>query len=89
MSSTSISIVWGEIPPVDRNGIIIMYEILYVPFETFDGEISVNTVNITNLSYLLENLQEYVSYNFSVRAYTRIGAGPYSVPIDNQTLEAG
>ena len=89
VSPTSISTVWEEIPPIDRNGIIIMYEVLYVPFETFDGAISADIVNTTDLFYLLESLQEYVSYNISVRAYTRIGSGPYSVPIDNQTLEAG
>ena len=89
MSPTSISIVWEEIPPLYRNGIITIYEILYVPFETFDGAISANTVNTTDLFYLLESLQQYVRYNISVRAYTRIGPGPYSVPIDNQTLEAG
>ena len=89
MSPTSISAVWEEIPPIDRNGIITVYEVLYVPFETFDGAISANIVNTTDLSYLLESLQEYVSYNISVRAYTRVGSGPYSLPVDNQTSEAG
>jgi exosortase/archaeosortase len=83
-----MSAVWEEIPPIDRNGIITVYEVLYVPFETFDGAISANIINTTDLSYLLESLQEYVSYNISVRAYTRVGSGPYSVPIHNQTLEA-
>ena len=89
VSPTSISTVWEEIPPIDRNGIITVYEVLCVPLETFDGAISADIVNTTDLTYLLEGLQEYVSYNISVRAYTRIGSGPYSVPIDNQTLEAG
>ena len=66
-----------------------MYEVLYVPFETFDGAISADIVNTTDLSYLLNSLQEYVSYNISVRAYTRVGSGPYSLPVDNQTSEAG
>ena len=89
LSPTSISTVWEEIPPIDRNGIITVYEVLYVPFESFDGAISANIINTTDLSYSLESLQEHVRYNISVRAYTRIGSGPYSVPIDNQTLEAG
>ena len=89
LSPTSISTFWEEIPPIDRNGIITVYEVLYVPFESFDGAISANIINTTDLSYSLESLQEHVRYNISVRAYTRIGSGPYSVPIDNQTLEAG
>ena len=89
LSPTSISTFWEEIPPIDRNGIITVYEVLYVPLESFDGAISANIINTTDLSYSLESLQEHVRYNISVRAYTRIGSGPYSVPIDNQTLEAG
>lgn len=89
LSPTSISTVWEEILPIDRNGIITVYEVLYVPFESFDGALSANIINTTDLSYSLESLQEHVRYNISVRAYTRIGSGPYSVPIDNQTLEAG
>ncbi len=37
----------------------------------------------------LKMLEEYVEYNISVRAYTSVGAGPFSVGIVNQTLEAG
>ena len=89
VSSKSIYVTWEEIPPIDRNGIITLYEVLYVPFklETFDEAISADIVNTTDLSYLLVNLQEYVSYNISVRAYTSVGSGPYSIPITNQTLE--
>ena len=87
LSSMSIYVTWEEVPPIDRNGIITEYEVLYVPLETFDEAISADVVNTTDLSYLLVNLQEYVSYNISVRAYTSVGSGPYSVPITNQTLE--
>ena len=87
LSSTSISIGWKEIPPIHRNGIIITYEVLFEPLETFNGEISSEMVNTTTLSYLLEGLEEYVSYNISIRAYTSVGSGPYSIAIDNQTLE--
>ena len=47
-SATSITVMWEEVPPLDQNGVITMYEVLYVPLETFDGTLSVNvTENIT------------------------------------------
>ena len=87
LSSTSIHVAWEEVPPNDRNGIITLYEVLYVPLETFNETIGAKEVNTTDLSYTLINLQEYVSYNISVQAYTSVGSGPYSVAITNQTLE--
>lgn len=87
LSSTVISVAWDEIPPIDRNGIITLYEVFYVPLETFGGLISPEMVNTTDLSYELVGLQEYVNYNISVRAYTRVGSGLYSAPITNETLE--
>ena len=69
-----------------------MYEVQYDPLETFNGQISTDTVNITDISMLSTNLtglEEYVEYNISVRAYTRIGPGPYSVGVTATTDEAG
>jgi len=70
-----------------------MYEVLYRPLETFDGEIgqlTVNeTLNGTELETTLINLQEFVNYNISVRAYTSVGAGPYSEEVEEMTDEAG
>ena len=82
---------WEVIPPVDRNGIIVSYEVLYVPLETFSGSIGsmMVTTSSMELSAELVGLEEYVNYEISVRAYTRVGAGPYSDPIINQTLEDG
>ncbi len=38
----------------------------------------VNTTNGSEFEVLLSNLEEYVGYNISVRAYTIVGAGPFS-----------
>lgn len=86
LSSTDIYITWEEVPPVDRNGIITTYEILYEPLETFELLTSV-TVNTTNLSIVLAELHPFVNYNISLRAYTSIGSGPYSDNILERTLE--
>lgn len=87
LSSTSISVAWDEITPVDVNGIFTTYEVLFVPLDTFSERIGPEMDNTTNTLYLIDGLEEYVNYNISVRAYTRVGSGPYSVPITNQTFE--
>ncbi len=89
LSSTEIQVNWTEIPEMDQNGIITEYEVMYEPLMTFGGVLTTTTVNTTNMSVTLTGLQEYVDYNISVRAYTNIGPGPYSVEIVRRTLEDG
>ena len=84
-SSTTIRVSWEEVPAIDRNGEITVYEVQYEPLETFGGQISTSTVNTAMLSILLTDLQEYVEYNISVRAYTSAGPGPYSDPVTEMT----
>ena len=65
-----------------------MYEIQFVPLETFEGQISTNIVYTSNGSLLLivlTGLEEYVEYNISVRAYTSAGPGPYSAGVVERT----
>ena len=91
-SSTEIMVSWDEVPPIDQNGTITMYEVDYEPLETFGGQISresVNTSNSSVTSIVLSGLEEYVDYNISVRAYTSEGAGPYSDPVTERTNEDG
>ena len=66
-----------------------MYEVLYQPQETFNGAIGDLTVNVSapETSVVLMNLQEYVNYTISVRAYTSVGEGPYSEGIVELTNE--
>ena len=88
-SSTTIEVMWDIVPPIDQNGIITMYEVMYQPLETFNGNISTQTMNVsgTEMSVFLIELQEYVNYTISVRAYTSVGAGPYSNEVTVMTLE--
>ncbi len=78
LSSTEIQVNWTEVSEIDQNGMIITYEVLYDPLMTFNGMLNTTTVNTTNVYITLSNLQEYVEYNISVRAYTSVGPGPYS-----------
>ena len=89
ITSTSILVRWNDVPPVDQNGIITDYEVLYVQLETFGDVISMRVVNTSDMFYLLDNLEEYVNYTIQVRAFTSVGPGPYSDPIINQTLQDG
>ena len=84
-----ILVSWTDVPDTDQNGVITMYEVMYEPLMTFGGVLNTITVNATNLSLTVSELEEYVEYNISVRAYTNDGAGPYSVGTVVRTLENG
>ena len=90
-SSTTIIVTWDIIPPIDQNGVITMYEVLYEPLETFGGAIQTQTRNVsgTEMSVVLTNLEEFVNYSISVRAYTSVGEGPYSDEIREKTNTDG
>ena len=68
-----------------------MYEVLYVPLETFGGAIQGQMIDIpvTNMSVLLMDLEDYVDYFVSIRAYTSVGEGPYSQGMIIRTQENG
>ena len=88
-TSTSINVSWEEVPPIDQNGIIITYEVCYEPLETFGGTIRKRMVNTSELFVALAELEEFVEYNLSVRAYTNQGSGPFSDDITQTTQEDG
>ena len=79
--------MWEEVVPIDQNGVITMYQVLYQPLETFGGAIGPLTVNVTELTADLTDLEEYVNYTISVRAYTSAGKGPYTDDITELTFE--
>ena len=91
LSPTSIVVTWNEVPPINQNGEIIGYDLIYEPLETFSGAIELTRVNLPASSpgLTLHGLEEYVSYNISVSASTQVGPGPFSVPLTAVTDEAG
>ena len=82
---------WDEVPPIDQNGIIINYQVLYQSLDTFGGAIGLLEVNVsmTDMFVVISDLEEYVSYNISVRAFTSAGEGPYSDGVLAMTNEDG
>ena len=91
LSSNEILTTWGIVRPIDQNGIITMYEVLYQPQETFGGTIEPNTVTVyaPNMSVILTDLEEYVFYDISVRAFTSAGSSEYASAPSQRTLEDG
>lgn len=88
----SIVVTWNEVPPISQNGEIIGYDLIYEPLHTFNGAIGLTLVNnlpASSTGLTLSGLEEYVSYNISVRASTQVGPGPFSVPLTVMTEEAG
>ena len=79
---------WEEVPAIDRNGIIVTYEVV---FESVERNSTPKKQNVTASSRgtTLAGLQEYVRYNISVRASTSVGPGPYSTPLTVITDEDG
>ena len=90
-SSTTIVVMWEEVPPIDQNGVITMYEVMYTPLETFGGTLQSNSTIVLEpaRSVNLTGLEEYVNYSISVRAYTSEGAGPSSDDVTVLTEEEG
>ena len=94
LTSTEIRVNWDPVPAIEENGIIITYEILYEPQVTFNGQIPnkvfKNTTSGSVSEMILNDLQEFVVYNITVRAYTSIGSGPFNPNGNNsRTFEDG
>ena len=88
LSSTEIMVTWEDVPMIDQNGNITIYEVQIEPLD-FPADTFTALLNTTSLSIVVTDLGEYVNYNISVRAYTSVGPGPYSDPVTERTLEDG
>ena len=90
ISSTSFHVLWDPVPEMDRNGIITNYDVTYSQstFQSLPHNVTVR-VQGDDESVTLTGLEEYVVYSITVRAYTAIGAGPYSPLQNRRTLEDG
>ena len=90
ISSTTIHVSWDPVPEIHQNGIITGYDVTYNQ-STFLQLFPPMTMRVSadGDSVTLTGLEEYMVYSIRVRAYTSIGAGPYS-PLHNiRTPEDG
>ena len=78
-SSTSILVMWDEVPSHQQNGITMGYTITYhSQTENDNGSVMVGP---DDRQKNLTNLREYVNYNITLFASTVKGNGPASAPI--------
>ena len=87
--STTIELMWGEVPENNRNGIITEYNIRFrqLTFETNHYNWVYMTVPASNLTTQLTGLLEYVTYYIQISASTSVGIGPFSDEVNTTTLE--
>ena len=79
---------WDPVPVIDQNGVITQYEVEYNQTRFSAVKLYNNiTVDSTTLMVNLTGLEEDLEYFIRVRAYTSVGAGPYSVVVMERTLE--
>ena len=74
-------------PEIDQNGQLISYEVRVDPAH-FQNVSYVN-VSGSELALVVDGLEEFVEYNFTIRAYTITGPGPFSVFTTSTTDQAG
>ena len=83
----SINVSWIMLDCQDCHGIITMYEVRYTSSDFGDNvDLSLNTTNGSETSLIVDGLEEFANYTIEVRAYTAVGPGPYSDPVDVRTL---
>ena len=79
MSATStsfaITVQWGMVPCIDRNGEITGYSVRY------SGGCSTQTMNVTERETTLQDLTSSTNYSIEVAAVNSAGVGVYSYPI--------
>lgn len=84
-SSTTIVVLWGDIPPSEQNGLIEGYKVCYAavvpPPRPEQKKVECQAVpsNQTHTITLTE-LRKYVVYQMQVLGYTRLGDGALSDP---------
>ena len=87
VTSTTIGLMWGEVPETDRNGIITEYQLRFRQQDSVNNTWTYMTVNGSTLKANLSGLQEFVAYFIQISAATVVGVGPFSLEINTTTLE--
>ena len=87
LSATAIQVQWEDVPESDQNGQIIAYEVRVDPAQF--QNVGYMNVSGSELALVVGGLEEFVEYNFTIRAYTIAGPGPFSVFTTSSTDQAG
>ena len=79
---------WDPVPEMERRGVIDHYEI-QLNQSSFSEISSVIMADSPILMLTVHNLEAFVEYSIAVRAYTSVGAGPFSPIVNNQMFQDG
>nr|XP_058964313.1 protein sidekick-2-like isoform X2 [Pocillopora verrucosa] len=79
--ATSVTLRWEPVPYVGQNGVILGYKIYYRIFGKQNTEKEKELFNGLVYSTSLTGLESFVTYEFQILAYTRIGNGPKSAAV--------
>ena len=88
-SSTTIDLMWGEVPERNRSGTIITYQLRFRQLSTDNNPWTFLMVPASNLTARLTELQEFVTYMIQISAATVAGLGQFSPVLNVTTLEDG
>lgn len=88
ISSTSVTVAWGEPQLGEQNGVILAYFIIVTNiYEQLN--ITTNTTAAYISEILVSPLNPFTGYNLSVAAINVNGTGPHSLPTAFTTAQAG
>ena len=85
LSPTQVILRWNPVAPIDRNGIITHYEVLFNQSSITTLPMSEININDSELSATVGPLQPFINYTLYVRANTSVGSGPFN-PTPNTTM---
>ena len=89
LTSTTIGLMWGEVPEMDRNGIITEYHLRFRQQNVDNNLWTDVTVPGSNLTASLGGLQEFATYIIQISAATVAGVGPFAPELNVTTFEDG
>ena len=81
MSSTALTVQWGAVPCIHRNGDITGYTVQYGVV----GSESTQNMSVSGANTTISNLTPSTEYKVQVAATNDAGTGDYSSPITTNT----
>ena len=91
MTSSSITVQWGPVDCIHRNGDITDYSVRYGEVGSAEGERTVDEMISGDFSggmYTISGLSAATPYTVEVAAETSAGTGPYSQPENIETPDS-
>ncbi|XP_071504823.1 protein sidekick-2-like [Diadema antillarum] len=86
VTSSSINVLWGDVPEADQNGEILGFKVL---FQEIQGTLMYMDVpGNDSREATLAGLRGYTVYTITVLAYTRVGDGAIGNEVPVRTLES-